>query len=96
MAGYLIVDVRVTDAAAYERYKAAVGPTLVPFGGRALVRGGRVDTLEGDWSPSRIVVIEFPSMEKAKAWWSSEEYAPLKKLRQSAATTRLIAVEGVE
>ena len=95
MAGYLIADVRVTDPGAYERYRAALSPTLVPYGGRFLVRGGGIEVLEGDCELARLVVLEFPSVERAKAWWSSAEYAPLKRLRQRAAQTRLVVVEGV-
>jgi uncharacterized protein (DUF1330 family) len=95
MAGYIIVDVQITDPEAYERYKAAVPATLAAYGGKFLVRGGRAETLEGDWEPHRIVMLEFESMEKAKAWWSSQEYAAPKQLRQSASLTKMIVVEGV-
>ncbi|HKQ99608.1 MAG TPA: DUF1330 domain-containing protein [Pyrinomonadaceae bacterium] len=94
MAGYLIVDVQVNDPEAYERYKAAVPATLAAYGGKFLVRGGRAETLEGSWEPNRIVVVEFESVEKAKAWWSSQEYAAPKQLRQSASVTQMIVVEG--
>jgi uncharacterized protein (DUF1330 family) len=94
MAGYIIVDVQITDPAAYERYKAAVPATLAAYGGKFLVRGGRAETLEGNWEPNRIVVVEFESVEKAKAWWSSQEYAAPKQLRQSASLTKMIVVEG--
>ena len=95
MAGYIIVDVQITDPEAYERYKAAVPATLATYGGKFLVRGGRAETLEGSWEPNRIVVLEFESVEKAKAWWSSQEYAAPKQLRQSASLTRMIVVEGI-
>jgi uncharacterized protein (DUF1330 family) len=95
MAAYLIVDVQVADPAAYERYRAGVATTLVPYGGKFMVRGGRFEMLEGNWDLTRLVVIEFPSMERAKEWWSSKEYAPLKQLRHSAARTRMVVVEGV-
>jgi uncharacterized protein (DUF1330 family) len=95
MAGYIIVDVRVNDPEAYEQYKAAVPATLAAYGGKFVVRGGRAETLEGDWEPNRIVVVEFESVEKAKAWWSSQEYAAPKQLRQSASVTRMIVVEGL-
>lgn len=94
MAGYIIVDVKVTDPEAYERYRASVPATLAAYGGKFIVRGGRAETLEGDWEPNRIVVVEFESVEKAKAWWSSEDYAAPKRLRQSASITRMIVVEG--
>ena len=95
MAGYIIVDVQINDPEAYERYKAAVPATLAAYGGKFLVRGGRAETLEGNWEPNRIVVVEFESVEKAKAWWSSQEYAAPKQLRQSASVTKMIVAEGI-
>ena len=94
MAAYIIVDVRVTNAEAYERYKAAVPATLAAYGGKFLVRGGRVQTLEGEWQPQRMVVLEFESAAKAKAWWNSQQYAEPKRIRQSASVTKMILVEG--
>ena len=94
MAGYIIADVQITDPEAYERYKAAVPATLAAYGGKFVVRGGQAETLEGDWEPRRLVVLEFESVEKAKAWWSSQEYAAPKQLRQSASLTKMIVVEG--
>ena len=95
MAGYIIVDVEVTDPEAYERYKASVPATLAAYGGKFLVRGGRVETLEGGWEPNRLVVLEFESAERAKDWWNSQEYAAPKRLRQSASVTKMIVVEGI-
>jgi uncharacterized protein (DUF1330 family) len=95
MAAYIIVDVRITNAEAYERYKAAVPATLAAYGGKFLVRGGRVETLEGEWQPQRIVVLEFESAAKAKAWWNSQQYAEPKRIRQSASVTKMILVEGI-
>lgn len=95
MAGYIIADVQITDREAYEQYKAAVPATLAAYGGKFLVRGGRAETLEGNWEPNRIVILEFESVEKAKAWWSSQEYAAPKQLRQSASLTKMILVEGI-
>lgn len=94
MNAYVIVDVVVTDAVKYDDYKKLTPGSLIPFEGRFMVRGGSAETLEGSWQPGRIVVIEFPSMDKAKSWWSSEGYAPAKALRQSASITRMIVVEG--
>jgi uncharacterized protein (DUF1330 family) len=94
MAGYIIADVQITDPEAYERYKAAVPATLAAYGGKFLVRGGHAETLEGIWEPNRIVVLEFESVEKAKAWWSSQEYAAPKQVRQSASVTKMVLVEG--
>ena len=94
MAAYIVVEVEVRDAERYEDYKRMVSPTLTPYGGRFIVRGGAAETLEGGWSPGRVVVVEFPSVERAKAWWSSEEYAEAKALRQATAHTRMIVVAG--
>ena len=94
MKGYVIGEVEVRDPAAYENYRKQVLATIEKFGGRFLVRGGATQTLEGDWTPGRIVVLEFPSVEKAKEWWASEEYAPAKALRQRTSTTKMIVVEG--
>ena len=96
MAAYLIADVDVTDAAVFEEYRREVPASEAPFGGHYLARGGATKVLEGDWEPGRIVVLEFPSLEKAKAWWSSSGYAPAKAIRQSSSETRMIVVEGFE
>ena len=72
-----------------------VPPSLAAYGGRFLVRGGKVETLEGNWAPRRFVIVKFPSLEKAKAWWNSAEYADAKALRQATAKTQMIMVEGV-
>ena len=95
MAAYIIVDVEVTDPAGFEEYRALVGPTLEQYGGRYLVRGGRVETLEGDWSPKRVVVLQFDNLEQAKKWHDSEEYREPKAIRQRSANTNMIVVEGV-
>jgi uncharacterized protein (DUF1330 family) len=94
MKAYIIVDVNITDPLRYEEYKKLTPASLLPFEGKFVVRGGATETLEGDWKPGRIVVLEFPSVEKAKAWWSSDQYAPAKAIRQSASVTRMILAEG--
>ncbi|UCH52856.1 MAG: DUF1330 domain-containing protein [Pseudomonadota bacterium] len=95
MTALIIVDVRVTNPAKFDEYRKLVPATLEPYGGRFLARGGRVATLEGGWDPKRIVVIEFPSMERARAWWASEEYKVPKQMRMASAETRMIVVESV-
>jgi uncharacterized protein (DUF1330 family) len=95
MPAYVVVEVEVLDAGRYEDYKRMVPPSLAAYGGRFLVRGGEAETLEGDWAPKRIVVVEFPSVERAKEWWASREYAEAKALRQATARTRMIVVEGL-
>jgi uncharacterized protein (DUF1330 family) len=94
MAAFVVVQIEVTDKERYEAYKQMVPPSLKSYDGRFAVRGGKVETLEGTWSPERFVVIEFPSAEQAKAWWSSPEYAEAKALRQATARTQMILVEG--
>lgn len=94
MPAYVIVDVEIHDPERYEEYKRLTPATLEKYGGRFVVRGGRCATLEGDWQPGRIVVLEFDSVEQARRWWDSPEYAPAKALRQSIATTGMIVVEG--
>lgn len=95
MAAYIIVDVNITDSARYEDYKKLTPASLVPFQGKFIVRGGATESLEGDWTPGRMVVVEFPNAERAKAWWSSPGYAPAKAIRQAASFTQMILVEGV-
>jgi uncharacterized protein (DUF1330 family) len=96
MPAYIVVEVEVHDPERYEKYKAMVPPSIAEYGGRCLVRGGKVETLEGYWAPKRFVMAEFPSVEKAKAWWDSAGYAEAKALRQATAKTQMIVVEGVE
>ena len=95
MAVYVIVNVRVTDSARYEEYRGKVPATIARYGGRYLARGGAVEALEGDWQPERLVVLEFESLERFREWYDSPDYAPLKQLRQEAAATQLVVVEGL-
>lgn len=95
MPAYVIANVDVKDPARYEEYRKMVLPTIQAFGGRFLARGGKIDSLEGPWHPNRLVIVEFPSVERAKAWWSSAEYAPAKALRQQTSDGSLIVIEGV-
>lgn len=95
MPAYIIVDVEITDPKEYEEYKKHTPGSLVPFNGKFLVRGGVAETLEGNWKPGRFVILEFPSLEKAKAWWNSPGYAPAKLIRQRASNTQMIVVDGV-
>lgn len=94
MAGYIVVQVKVHDPEGFARYRSMVPATLKAYGGRYLVRGGDWEGLEGAWNPQRLVVIEFNSVEQAKAWWSSDEYAPAKRLREETAESSMIVVEG--
>ena len=96
MPAYVIVQVTVNDSVKYERYKQLAPPSIAAHGGRYLVRGAPVETLEGSWHPTRFVVLEFPTEADARAWWSCEEYAPAKALRQAPADTEMILVAGLE
>jgi uncharacterized protein (DUF1330 family) len=95
MPAYVVVEIEVLDAGRYETYKTMVPPTLAAYGGRFVVRGGAAETLEGSWSPKRLVILEFPSAARAKEWWDSPEYAEAKALRQATARTQMIVVEGL-
>jgi uncharacterized protein (DUF1330 family) len=90
----MIAEVDVTDQALYDEYRKLVPETIDKYGGRFLVRGGAIESKEGEWQPKRLVVIEFASMEQARAWYESPEYAPLLAVRQEAASTNLVFVEG--
>ena len=94
MAAYVVGEIEVTDAATYEEYRKQVLAVVTKYGGRFIVRGGKVEPLEGDWSPKRLVVLEFPSFEQAQKWYRSPEYAPLIALRKRASRGKLILVEG--
>ncbi|HEX6297524.1 MAG TPA: DUF1330 domain-containing protein [Burkholderiales bacterium] len=94
MAAYVIGEIEVTDPATYEEYRKQVMAVVTKYGGKFIVRGGRVESLEGDWAPKRFVALEFPSMEQAQRWYRSPEYAPLIALRQKASRGKLILVEG--
>jgi uncharacterized protein (DUF1330 family) len=94
MPAYVIADITVQDPDRYAQYRAQVPPTVAQHGGRFIVRGGAHERLEGDWQPGRLVVIEFPDMAAARAWYASQEYGPLIKLRQSASAGSVLLVEG--
>lgn len=96
MPAYIIVDITIHNAEKYEGYKKLTPASIATYDGKFIVRGGSTETLEGDWQPGRLVVLEFPSVERAKQWWASEEYAPAKALRQANADTRMILVEGLD
>lgn len=95
MRGYIIVEIEVTDPTAYEEYRRQAAVTVTSYGGKYLVRGGAADTLEGDRPPQRIVVLEFETVAKARAWWNSEDYRAPKELRQRCAITQMTLVEGI-
>jgi uncharacterized protein (DUF1330 family) len=94
VAAYVVVEVTITDEEAYEKYKPMAYASIVAHGGRYLVRGGAVDSVEGDAVEARIVVLEFPDMEAARRWYRSDDYQAALSLREGAARSRLFMVEG--
>lgn len=96
MPAYVVVEIEIHNPEEYEDYKKLTPASLKNYQGKFIVRGGKTETLEGDWSPQRFVMLEFPTLVLAKAWWASEEYAPAKALRQRTASTKMIVVEGFE
>ncbi len=96
MAAYVIAEVEVTDPEGYKPYAALVPASIALYGGRFLVRGGTAEVLEGDWPQRRRVIIEFPSMEAARAWWDSPEYEKPKAMRRAASNGRLVLLEGFD
>lgn len=94
MAAYVIAEIDVTDPKGYEEYRKLGPPTIAAYGGRFVVRGGKVEVLEGDWVPKRLVVLEFESVERAKQWWSSKEYSAAKQVKNKTAIANMIIVEG--
>jgi uncharacterized protein (DUF1330 family) len=96
MKAYIIVDVSIHDPVLYEEYKKLTPSSLLPYGGKFLVRGGKTETLEGQWTPGRFVMLEFPSVEKARAWYSSDDYSAARLLRQRAAHTQMVLAEGLD
>jgi uncharacterized protein (DUF1330 family) len=95
MPAYVIVETNVSDPEQYEQYKEAAFTTVHDHGGRYVVRGGELAVLEGDWNPSRIVVLEFPDLETAKRWYASADYGEARKLREGAASLKIVAVQGI-
>ena len=95
MSAYVLIDIQVLDPAGYEGYKQLAAAAVSLYGGRYMARGGRHETLEGEWPANRLVILEFESLEKAKAWLNSPEYAPARALRHKYAKTKMLVVEGV-
>jgi len=94
MAGYVILDIEVLDPSGYEEYKKLAPPSVAAFGGKYLVRGGSYETVEGEWHPQRLVVLEFESPAVAKTWLESPEYRPARQMREKYAHTKAVIVEG--
>lgn len=95
MAAYVIVEIEVTDPEGYAAYRELAPPIVAQYGGKYLARGGAIDVLEGDWNPQRLVILEFPSAEQARAWWNAPEYAEPRAMRQRTTRSKLLVLEGL-
>lgn len=95
MPAYLISDVTAKDLEAFRIYRERAAASIVRHGGRYLARGGPVEPLEGDWAPRTIVIVEFPDLERARAWYRSPDYASALALRDAALSRNLILVDGI-
>ena len=96
MAVYFVVDVNVQDPQSYAEYSKQVGPMVARYGGRFLVRGGATETIEEDWQPQRLVILEFADTEHFRAWYDSPEYTELRATRFNASTARAVLAQGLE
>lgn len=95
MSAYVIVDIEIVDPSGFEEYRKRVVPMVEKWGGNYVAAGGNLETLEGDWNPKRIVMIQFPSMSRAKEWLNCEEYREVGKIRHRTARTNMVLVEGM-
>ena len=95
MSAYIIVEIEVTDPVGYEEYKKLAGATVEQYGGKYIVRGGKTEVLEGNWKPKRIVILEFPTVDRAKEWLNCEEYREPRKMRHRTAKSNMLVIEGV-
>ena len=95
MAAYVIVDIDVKDPVEYAKYKDMAAPVVAAFGGKYLARGGKTETLEGNWAAKRLVILEFESAARAKEWLNSKEYSAARALRHKTAESNMIVIEGV-
>lgn len=95
MPAYLISQIEVHDPQGYEEYRTLVGASLAKYGGKFVARGGKIDVLEGTWSPKRVVICEFESLQRAREWYDSPEYKPAMDIRQKTSDANIIVVDGL-
>jgi len=95
MTAYVIVDINVHDPVGYEEYKKLAPAAVELYGGKYIARGGKTETLEGDWSPSRLVILQFENSEQAKKWLNSPEYSEARKMRHQTANSNMVVIEGL-
>ena len=95
MTAYVIVDIDVHDPVGYEEYKRLAPAAVELYGGKYIARGGKTETLEGNWKPSRLVILQFDSSEQAKKWLNSEEYRQARAMRLKTTKSQMVIIEGV-
>lgn len=95
MPAYVVAEVTVRDEQTYARYRDLAPPTIYAYGGKYIARGGETETLTGTWRPKRVVILEFPTMARAREWWNSPEYAAAKSLREASADADIILTDGL-
>jgi len=95
VGAFIISDVTVRDADAFQIYRSRAAVSIAQHGGKYLARGGEIGTLEGTWSPRAIIIVEFPTIEQARIWYSSPEYASALEVRDKALSRNLILVDGI-
>lgn len=95
MAAYYIGDLTITDPEGMKEYRERVDATIEQYGGKFLVRGGAFEVLEGNWQPQRLILIEFESVEQARRWYNSAEYAAISDIRHRTANTNFVLVQGL-
>ena len=95
MTAYVILDIDVHDPAGYEEYKNLAPAAVEHYGGKYIARGGKMETLEGDWSPSRLVILQFENSEQAKKWLNSDEYSKARAMRHKTAKSQVVVIEWV-
>jgi len=96
MAAYMIVDVTIYNEKEYDVYRSLTPVSIKAYDGKFIVRGGKTEIIEGEWNPGRLVIIEFPTAERAKEWWSSPEYSKVKQIRHDNAKSNMILVHGYD
>jgi len=94
MPAYVVVDIDVKDPEAYKQYVALAPASVEAHGGKYLARAGRTEKLEGDGLPRWVVILQFESIEQARAWLAPDD-APVKQLRHQSASTNMVVIEGV-
>ena len=95
MAGYVLIEIHITDPPVYSEFVERVTSTVEGHGGKFIARGGAIEVIEGDWTPPRIAILEFDNVEQVKTWLKSPEYSELDEIRKKSSNINMIVVEGL-